>query len=127
MDKAEKFRRLTCTQSVRADLRGTSVRAAAFSGVASAGDFLIRIGSTAVVARLTVPEHFGLVMMVTAVTAIAEQLRELGLSAATVQQKEITHVQVSNLFWINALAGAFIAAVVYALSPLIASYYHEPR
>jgi O-antigen/teichoic acid export membrane protein len=127
MDKAEKFRRLTCTQSVRADLRGTSVRAAAFTGVASAGDFLIRIGSTAVLARLIVPEHFGLVMMVTAVTAIAEQLRELGLSAATVQQKEITHEQVTNLFWINTLAGAVIAAVVCALSPLIASYYHEPR
>jgi PST family polysaccharide transporter len=127
MDKAEKFRRLTCTEKVRADLRGTSVRAATFTGIASAGDLLIRIGSTAVLARLIVPEHFGLVMMVMAVTAIAEQLRELGLSAATVQQKEITHEQVTNLFWINTLAGSIIAGLVCALSPLIASYYQEPR
>src|SRR5687768_8605083 len=127
MDKAERFRQLTCTAEVRRDLRGRSVRAAGLSGLASAGDFVIRISSTAVLARLIIPEHFGLVMMVMAVTAVAEQLRELGLSAATVQQKEITHEQVTNLFWINVAAGACIALVVAAISPLIATYYREPR
>src|SRR5947209_14282676 len=105
MSASERFKVLSCTESIRTDLRGSSVRAAAFTGAAAAGDFAIRIGSTAVLARLILPEHFGLVMMVMAITAVADQLRELGLSAATVQQKEITHEQVSNLFWVNVLAG----------------------
>src|ERR1039458_3852212 len=100
MNKAEKFRRLTCTQELRKDLRGSSVRAAAFTWAAGAVDFVLRIGSTAVLARLILPEQFGLVMMVTAVTAIADQFRDLGLSTATVQRKEISHEEVSNLFWI---------------------------
>lgn len=90
-------------------------------------DFALRLGSTAILARLILPEYFGLVMMVTAVTAIADQFRDLGLSTATVQQKEITHAEVSNLFWINAGAGVVIALFVCAISPLLALYYHEPR
>jgi O-antigen/teichoic acid export membrane protein len=127
MDKAERFRALTCMAEVRRDLRDRSVKAATFTGGAALVDFVIRLGSTAILARLILPEHFGLVMMVMAVTAIAEQLRELGLSAATVQQKEITHEQVTNLFWINVFAGGTIAALVSAISPLVARYYAEPR
>jgi PST family polysaccharide transporter len=66
-------------------------------------------------------------MMVTAVTAIAEQFRDLGLSTVTVQRKEITHQEVTNLFWINVLASVVIALIVCAASPLISAYYHEPR
>ena len=127
MNQAERFRQLTCTHAVRDDLRGKSVRAAAFTWVAGVGDFVLRIGSTALLARLILPEHFGLVMMVTAVTSIADQFRDLGLSSATIQRKEITHAEVSNLFWVNVLAGLCIAVSVCALSPLISIYYKEPR
>ncbi len=127
MNRAEQFERRICNQAVRQDLRGKSVRAAMFTGVSFAGDFILRIGSGAILARLVLPEHFGLVMMVMAVTGIADQLRELGLSTATVQQKEITHGQVTNLFWINALAGLVIAGAICAFAPLVSDYYRDPR
>ena len=127
MNQAEKFRRLVCTEAIRNDLRSSSVRAAGFTWAAGAADFVLRVGSTAILARLILPEYFGLVMMVTAVTAVADQFRDLGLSTVTVQRKEISHQEVSNLFWINALAGTLIALVVCALSPLVSAYYHDPR
>ena len=85
-------------------------------------DFAIRIGSTAVLARLILPEQFGLVMMVMAVTAVADQLRDLGLSTATVQKAEISHAEISNLFWVNLTAGLLIAAALCAASPLVSHY-----
>jgi PST family polysaccharide transporter len=127
MNQADKFKRLVCTEAIRKDLRSSSVRAAGFNCLAGSVDFMLRIGSTAVLARLVLPQQFGLVMMVTAVTAIADQFRDLGLSTATVQRKEITHQEVTNLFWINVLAGAVIALIVCAASPLISAFYHEPR
>lgn len=127
MNKAEKFKQLTCTQKVRADLRGSSVRAATFIGAVGVIEFIIRIGSTAILARLVLPEHFGLVMMVTAVTAVADQFRDLGLSAATVQRKDISHEEVTNLFWINVAAGLSIALLICAVSPIISLYYKESR
>lgn len=127
VSKAETFQRLTGTDGIRADLRTKSVRAAAFTWTAGMGDFILRIGSTAILARLILPEHFGLVMMIMAVTSIADQFRDLGLSTVTVQRHTITHEEISNLFWINVCAGVAIAAVVCAASPLIAAYYKEPR
>lgn len=127
MTQAEKFQRLTCTQAIRNDLRASSIRAAAFTWSAGVADFVLRLGSTAILARLILPEYFGLVMMVMAVTAVADQFRDLGLSTATVQQKEISHQEISNLFWINALSGMIIALVVCAISPLLALYYKDSR
>jgi len=127
MNQVENFKRLTCTEAIRNDLRSSSVRAAGFTWAAGAADFAFRIGSTAILARLVLPEQFGLVMMVMAVTAIADQFRDLGLSTVTVQRKEISHQEVTNLFWINVLAGTLIALVVCAASPLISAYYREPR
>lgn len=127
MTKAQRFEKLTSTAELKRDLRGRSVRAAAFSGASTAFDLAIRIGSTAVLARLVLPQHFGLVMMVSAATSIGDQLRELGLSEATVQRKEITHEEVSNLFWVNCLAGLLIATMICVLSPALAGYYKESR
>jgi O-antigen/teichoic acid export membrane protein len=125
--ESESFRRLTSTDGLRTELRSRSVRAAALTWSAGAADFALRLASTAVLARLIVPEHFGLVMMIMAVTAIADQFRDLGLSTVTVQRETITEHEVSNLFWINVLAGVAITLVICLGSPLIASYYHEPR
>lgn len=127
MNSADSFKRLTCTNAIRNDLRGSSVRAAAFTWSAGAAEFILRLGSTAILARLILPEYFGLVMMVTAVTSVADQFRDLGLSTATVQEKEITHKEITNLFWINVLAGVTIASVVCAISPLVAIYYKDDR
>lgn len=127
MTKAEKFARLTERGNASHDLRGRSVRAALSSGTVAVLEFALRIVSTAILARLIVPEHFGLIMMVTALTGIADQFRDLGLSLATVQRTSISHEEATNLFWINLSAGAAIALLIGASSPLVAAYYAEPR
>lgn len=108
-------------------LKTRSIRAAFWTSASSFADFALRIGSIAVTARLIIPEHFGLFMMVTAITAIVEQVRELGLSSATVQRQTLSHAEVSNLFWINTGTSLALALLLLAAAPLIASYYREPR
>jgi O-antigen/teichoic acid export membrane protein len=127
MTKDARFARLTNTDTVRSELHRNSVHAALATSASSGADFILRIFSTAILARLIVPEHFGIVMMATAIVAVADQLKELGLSAATVQRSSISHQEVSNLFWINVALGCVIAIALCASSPLLASYYREPR
>src|SRR3546814_17868140 len=62
--------------------------------------------------RLLAPEAFGLVAMVAVVMILLEQFKDLGLSTATVQREEITHGQVSGLFWMNAGLGLAAAAEI---------------
>jgi PST family polysaccharide transporter len=85
------------------------------------------MGSIVVFARLLMPEHFGLISMVTAVTTIAERFKDLGLDTATIQRQHITHEQVSTLFWINVAIGTFIMMLVAGVSPLIAWFYGDTR
>ncbi len=73
------------------------------------------------------PEDFGLIGIVTALTAIAGMFSGLGLSTATVQRPEINHRQVTNLFWINLAIGVALTAVFCTLAPLVAAYYEDPR
>ena len=93
----------------------------------NAADILIRFGSIAILARLLLPEDFGLVFMVMALTSILDGFSYFGFSAATVQRPDISHKQVTNLFWVNVAVGAVIALIVASAAPLIAAYYQENR
>lgn len=108
-------------------LKQRAVRGGAYTMGSEALDFILRVGSIAILARLLIPEHFGLIGMVTAITAIAERFKDLGLSVATVQRSKITHEQISSLFWINGALGLGCALVVAALSAPIARFYHDDR
>jgi O-antigen/teichoic acid export membrane protein len=122
----KKYSHIFETTHVMEDLKGKSVRAGFYTMGATVAAQILQVGSVVILARLLLPEHFGLVSMVTALTVFAERLKHLGLSTATIQQKEITHEQVSTLFWINTGAGILIAIVISVLSQGIASFYKEP-
>jgi PST family polysaccharide transporter len=123
----EQFRRLTDARVVEGDLKTSSVRGGAFAMAAEGLDFVLRLGSIAVLARLLMPEYFGLISMVTVVTAIAERFKDLGLSIATIQRKEITHEQVSTLFWVNSGVGVLMMLIVAALAYPISLFYGDSR
>jgi O-antigen/teichoic acid export membrane protein len=94
---------------------------------AQAAKFILQTVSTAILARLLLPSDFGIVGMVSAITGLLGSLGDLGLSSATIQREEITHEQVSTLFWINVVFSLLISVMVAALAPAIAWFYHEPR
>lgn len=88
--------------------------------------YILRLGSTVVLARILSPADFGLVAMATAVTGFIEMFKDLGLSTATIQKDEINNSQVSNLFWINLGVSAGLALILSAMAPAIALFYGEP-
>jgi PST family polysaccharide transporter len=89
--------------------------------------FVIQICGTIVLARILFPEDFGLIAMVTALTSFFDVFKDAGLSMATVQREEITHEQVSTLFWIIIFISFLIMLFVMASSPFIAWFYGEQR
>src|SRR5438876_7364922 len=108
-------------------LRLKSIHGGLTAMTAEGLSLLMRLASTSVLARVLLPEHFGLISMVTALTVVAERFKDLGLSDSTVQRTKITHGQVSNLFWINVLIGTLIMIAVAALSPVIGWFYADQR
>jgi PST family polysaccharide transporter len=115
------------TDHLKDDLRGRSLRGGTATLAGQACKLVLTTCSTVILARLLLPEDFGLIAMVTAITQFAMYFRDLGLSTATIQREEITHAQVSTLFWVNAGFGVLVTVLVIAAAPLIAWFYGEPR
>ena len=115
------------TDHLAADLAGRSVRGGAVTMTAQALGLVLHLSATVILARLLTPGDYGLVAMVTAVTGFAALFQDAGLSAATVQRAEVTHAQVSTLFWVNVAVSVVLGSVVAALAPAVAWFYGEPR
>jgi PST family polysaccharide transporter len=127
VSRVDVFAEVTATDDLRRNLKTKSVRGAIYLAIGGGGEFALRIASTSILARLLIPEHFGLIGMVTALTGIASYFSQLGLSTATVQRRDIDHHQVSNLFWINVGLGAALFGLFASASPLVARFYGDPR
>ncbi|HEY8508430.1 MAG TPA: oligosaccharide flippase family protein, partial [Steroidobacteraceae bacterium] len=108
------------------DLKARSVRGASLTLFAQLTQVGLRTVSMIVLARLISPEGYGIVAMVSAVTAFAMLFQDLGISAAAIQARELTHRQVSTLFWLNVAVGTFLTLAVAASAPLVVWFYDEP-
>lgn len=115
------------TAHLKGDLKGRSVSGGLITLTSQGAQFLLQSASTVVLARLLVPADFGLVAMVTAITGVAQGFADLGLSEATIQREQISHGQVSTLFWINVGVGLLLMMVTVALAPVLVLFYREPR
>ena len=119
--------RLFETAHLQHDLRRRSVRGAVVTMVGQAGRLLIRLAGLAVLARLLLPADFGLFAKTIALTGFVTVIQTGGLSLATIQRAQITHEQISMLFWLNVALGIVAAGAIAALSPVMAWFYEDPR
>lgn len=109
------------------NLKRRSVRGAAVTGGAQVMKLIIRLGGTAILARLLSPADYGMVAMTTVITGFVGMFTDAGLASATVQRPQISHGEVSTLFWINAILGLVLAGVVASISPAVAWFYDTPQ
>jgi O-antigen/teichoic acid export membrane protein len=115
------------TDHLKGDLKGRAVRGGVATLFARSTDFAIQLFGTFILARILIPEDFGLVAMVSALTGFFSLFTDLGLTDATVQSEKLKHDQVSTLFWVNATFSFTIFLLISALSPAVAWFYKEPR
>ncbi|KAA1258795.1 Teichuronic acid biosynthesis protein TuaB [Rubripirellula obstinata] len=111
----------------RSEIQARSIRGGGFTAVTQAIRLLVTLLSAAVLGRLLAPEDFGLVMMVTAVTGLLYLFRDLGLSTATIQDRQISYRQLDSMFWLTAVVSLGLATLVAASAPLLARFYSEPK
>ena len=109
------------------ELKRKSVRGGFVAVAAQGGKVLLQTGTLVLLARLLSPDDFGLTGMAATLTGFLGLFRDAGLSAATVQRLEVTHEQISTLFWINLAVGVGLAGCTILLAPAVARFYGEPR
>jgi len=115
------------TDHLLTNLRQRTISSGVVTAAAQGVQFFLNLAYIMVLARLLVPQDFGLVAMVTTIMGFLRIFQDAGLSTVTVQRQEITHAQVSNLFWVNLTVGSAITLLVAASAPVVAWFYREPR
>jgi PST family polysaccharide transporter len=109
------------------DIERRSVHGGAIMFGAQGVKMVTQFAAAVVLTRLLPPAAFGLIAMAMALNTFLDPLKELGLTAATMQKSDITQEQVSALFWINAAGGAMLSLCLFFAAPLIAGFYDQPE
>lgn len=97
-----------------------------WSFVEQFGNQFLQFLTTVVLARLLSPADFGLMSMILVFTGFAALFADFGLGAALIQREQVRPEHLDSAFWVNIGAGATLAALIAATSPLIAAVYGEP-
>jgi O-antigen/teichoic acid export membrane protein len=90
-------------------------------------DRLLGLVSTVILARLLVPDDFGLVAMAMVVVGLFDVLLNLGVSAALVQHSRAGPEEFNTAWTLRLAQCAATALLLAVLAPFAADYYGDPR
>ena len=88
---------------------------------------LVAWAITLVVIRILHPSDYGLMAMAELMMGFAVLFQEMGLYTAMVQKRDLTSRQIEQSFGLLIIANSAIYALVFALAPLFASFFGDPR
>ena len=108
------------------NLTARTLSGAKWSAIARAGQQVISLSTTTVLARLLTPGDYGLIGMTAFFLGFISIFRDLGTSAAIIQHKQAEEPLPSTVFWMNLLFGAAACGVCLVAAPLVAEFYHTP-
>ena len=80
-----------------------------------------------ILARLLIPEVYGLVGMAMVFITVSYVFIDSGFSAAIVQRKNITNLDLSTVFYLNMGVSIVVYTIVFFSAPLISSFFGEPQ
>ncbi len=108
------------------NLKDKTISALAWSAVDRIGSRGIQFVISIILARLLLPEQFGLIAMLTIFFAIAQTFIDSGFGAALIQKQDADHVDECSIFYFNIFVGFLLAGIIYLSAPYIATFYEQP-
>lgn len=86
----------------------------------------MQFGQVAVLARLLSPADYGEMAVLVAIMAFVGIFADAGISNAIIHFQDISHQQLSSLYWLNVGVSAVLAALLALVSSWVAQWYHLP-
>lgn len=86
----------------------------------------IQLVISIMLARLLLPEQYGLIGILSIFMAVAQTLSIGGLGSALIQKKGSSHLDECSVFYFNLFVGITMALLLIGMASLIARFYNEP-
>lgn len=90
------------------------------------GTQIISFMVSLVLARLLLPEEFGLIGMIAVFISIGTVLVDSGLSQSLIRSKELDQEDFSTVFYYNLATSILIYIIIYFSAPFVAIFYDQP-
>lgn len=107
------------------DLKRKLFVGASWNVVAQLGIQGISFCVTIVLARVLVPEDFGLVALSSVFVGFILIFEDLAMGSAIVQRKNINDAYLSTSFWASLIVGVVLAVILILIAPLAATFYEK--
>jgi O-antigen/teichoic acid export membrane protein len=103
------------------------IRGAGWSFAGKGIVYIFDVARLIVVARMVSPRDFGLYGITMLALAVLEAFTETGFNAALIQKQQSVEDYLDTAWTVQAIRGIVLTLVLFVLSPLIGSFFHEPR
>src|SRR5690625_4578897 len=80
-----------------------------------------------ILARILLPEHFGLLGMVMIFVALSQTLVDSGFSQALIREKVVNRIDYSTTFIFNMIFSIVVFLLIYFSAPFVSQFYSEPQ
>lgn len=105
-------------------LKKSAVSGLKWSSASKIGQQVLQFTTLAILARLLLPEDFGLMASAMVVIGLVNVFRDLGLSAALIQKQNVSDELFSSVFWLSVTTGLIMMLALIIFSPYIADFYN---
>jgi O-antigen/teichoic acid export membrane protein len=109
------------------DARHEMKRGLWWMGGATLAMRVLDVGGTLVVLQFLGPGEMGLATLAWSLSVAMEAFNGLGVGQVVVRQRDLSHRELSGLFWFSTLLGVAAVAVMAALAPFVAQFYANWR
>jgi len=110
-----------------AKLGGRARAALAWQFLAKSITTGLQMLASIILARLLMPEDFGILAMATMVTGLAAVFQDLGLGQALVQRKDLKPAHITSAFWGTLLMGTSLCGLMMLAAPYVGTFFKEPQ
>ena len=111
---------------MKESLKKATIKGLVWSLIETAGSQGMRFIIGIVLARLLVPEMFGLIAMLMIFITLGEIFVDSGFGTALIQKHTATELEICSVFYFNILVGFIAAALLFFTAPVIAAFYQQP-
>ena len=113
-------------------MHNTSLKSIATKGIfwSAVDKFAVQIGQFAVsvlLARILLPEDFGLIGMLAIFIALSQAFIESGLGVGLIQRQDRTDLDFSTVFVFNLLVSTFFYVLLFFSAPYISTFFNQPQ
>jgi len=79
-----------------------------------------------ILARLLLPEDYGIIALIVVFISISQTFVQSGLGTALIQKREVTDEDYSSVFYLTLLIAFVFYGILFLAAPFIAAFYNQP-